>query len=216
MSSTSTGTPDPADARSRLTAAAVAAFGAKGFHGTTTRDIASAAGMSPAALYVFFASKEDLLHELALVGHTRVLTLVRESAAGAAGPVAQLGAVVEDFVRDHAESHTGARVINYELSALTTEHLAQITALRHEIDLVVRDVVERGVAAGQFHTSDPHMTTLAVLSLGIDVARWYCEEGVWTPDVVAAHYRDLVLRMVGARLSAQPSVQPSVQPSDGP
>ncbi len=187
------------DARSRLSAAAVVAFGEKGFHGTTTRDIASAAEMSPAALYVFFASKEALLHELALVGHTRVLELVRSAAETSVEPVGQLGAVVEAFVRDHAQSHTWARVINYELSALTPEHLAEITALRHEIDLVVRDVVQRGVEAGVLHTPDPHMTTLAVLSLGIDVARWYREEGVWSPSDVAAHYRDLVLRMVGAQ-----------------
>jgi hypothetical protein len=42
------------------------------------------------------------------------------------------------------------------------------------------------------------MTTLALLSLGIDVARWYRDEGRWTPDEVAAHYRLLALRMVGA------------------
>jgi hypothetical protein len=34
--------------------------------------------------------------------------------------------------------------------------------------------------------------------MGIDVARWYRDEGAWTPDDVAAHYRDLALRMVGA------------------
>ncbi|MGD9959075.1 TetR/AcrR family transcriptional regulator [Nocardioides sp.] len=197
MSSTSTETPDPPDARSRLVAAAVAAFAEKGFHGTTTRDIASTAGMSPAALYVFFPSKEALLHELSLVGHSRVLELVEESASSAADPVDQLGAVVEAFVRDHAQSHTGARVINYELSALTAEHRAEITALRHRIDLVVRDVVQLGVDQGVFHTRDPHMTTLAVLSLGIDVARWYRDEGVWSPADVAEHYRGLVLAMLG-------------------
>ena len=36
----------------RLLEAAVAAFADRGFHGTTTRDIATAAGLSPAAVYV--------------------------------------------------------------------------------------------------------------------------------------------------------------------
>jgi hypothetical protein len=48
-----------------------------------------------------------------------------------------------------------------------------------------------------FATPDPHMTSLAILSLGIDEARWYRDEGHWTPDEVAAHYRLLALRMVG-------------------
>ena len=107
------------DARTRLARAAVDAFAARGFHGTTTRDISTAAGMSPAALYVHHRSKEELLFELSLVGHERVLELVRASVAVSDDPVEQLATFVEDFVRDHAVAHTGARVINYELAALS-------------------------------------------------------------------------------------------------
>ncbi len=193
----SASTPVP-DARTRLATAAVDAFAARGFHGTTTRDISTTAGMSPAALYVHHRSKEELLFGLARVGHLRVLEMVRSSVAPLADPVEQLGQLVEDFVRDHAQEHTGARVINYELAALSPEHLAEIRTIRHEIDVVVRDVLDRGVAAGVFTTPDARMTALAILSLGIDVARWYRDEGRWTPDEVAAHYRLLALRMVGA------------------
>ncbi|KQW48786.1 TetR family transcriptional regulator [Nocardioides sp. Root1257] len=189
--------PSP-DARTRLARAAVEAFSTRGFHGTTTRDISTAAGMSPAALYVHHRSKEELLFELAHVGHLRVLEMVRASVATSDDPVEQLGTLVEDFVRDHALVHTGARVINYELAALSAEHLAEVVAIRHDIDEVVRDVIDRGVGAGVFVTPDPHMTALAVLSLGIDVARWFRDEGRWSPDEVAVHYRLLALRMVGA------------------
>ena len=199
MTSMSASTPArPAvDARTRLTRAAIEAFATRGFHGTTTRDISTAAGMSPAALYVHHRSKEELLFGLAHVGHSRVLELVRASIARSEDPVTQLGDLVEDFVRDHAVSHTGARVINYELAALSEEHRAEIVTIRHEIDLAVREVVDRGVATGAFASPDPHMTSLAILSLGIDVARWYRDDGRWTPDQVAAHYRLLALRMVG-------------------
>ena len=190
--------PEQPDARTRLARAAVEAFATKGFHGTTTRDISTAAGMSPAALYVHHRSKEELLYELSRLGHERVLAMVRASVASSDDPVEQLGILVEEFVRDHALVHTGARVINYELAALSAEHLAEIVAIRHEIDVAVRDVIDRGVAAGVFHTPDARMTALAVLSLGIDVARWFRDEGRWTPDQVAVHYRLLALRMVGA------------------
>ena len=184
-------------ARSRLLAAAVEAFATRGFHGTTTRDIAAAAGMSPAALYVHHRSKEELLHQISRAGHEATLALVEEAVASTDDPVAQLARLVEDFVRHHAVAHTSARVVNYELAALSAPHLAEILELRHRIDLVVRDLVERGVAAGAFTTPDPVMTASALLSLGIDVARWYRDEGVWTPDDVAAHYRQLALLMVG-------------------
>ena len=185
------------DARSRLLSAAVAAFAARGFHGTTTRDIAAAAGMSPAALYVHHRSKEELLHQISRAGHEVTLALVRDAVASSDDPVEQLARLVEDFVRHHAVAHTSARVVNYELSALSEPHRAEILQQRHDIDVVVRDLVRRGVATGAFTTPDPVMTASALLSMGIDVARWYRDEGVWTPDDVARHYRELALRMVG-------------------
>ena len=45
--------------RSRLLEAAIDAFAAKGFHGTTTRDITTAAGMSPAALHLHHRPQEE-------------------------------------------------------------------------------------------------------------------------------------------------------------
>lgn len=190
--------PVPPDARARLLAAAVASFAEKGFHGTTTRDIAAAAGMSPAALYVHHRSKEELLHQISRAGHDRTLALVRAAVATSDEPTKQLLRVVRAFVVHHAQGHTSARIVNYELAALAPEHLAEISSIRRAIEQEVRDVVEAGVTAGVFHTSDPRMTALALLSLGIDVARWYRDEGEWTPEQIAEHYCELALRVVGA------------------
>ena len=103
--------PSTTDARERLLEAAVASFAARGFHGTTTRDIAAGAGMSPAALYVHHRSKEELLHQIAREGHLRTLALVEAAVADETGPVGQLTRLVEEFVRHHALTHTTARII---------------------------------------------------------------------------------------------------------
>jgi AcrR family transcriptional regulator len=186
---------DRPDSRSRLVTAAVAAFADKGFHGTTTRDIAAAAGMSPAALYVHHRSKEELLYLIAQEGHRRTLVLCQDAIAGGGGPGAQLDRLVGDFVRHHAVNHTSARVVNYELAAMTPEHRTEVEAQRSSIQSLVRDLLVDGVASGVFATPDPMMTAAAVLSLGVDVARWYDESG-WSSDAVAEHYVLLVRRMV--------------------
>ena len=190
------GRADPA--RARLKAAAVEAFAAKGFHGTTTRDIAAAAGMSPAALYVHHKSKEDLLYLLSRSGHEETLQLVQNAIAVSEDPRQQLVTLVRDFVRHHAISHTSARIVNYELHALSPEHQREISAIRRDIDAGMRQVIEAGVRTGAFTTPNPRMTALALLSLGIDVARWYRDDGRWSPSDVADHYCELALRMVGA------------------
>lgn len=72
--------------RARLLDAAVQAFSAKGFHGTSTRDIATAAGLSPAAVYVHHRSKEELLHAIAVRGHEVILEAVTDATRADATP----------------------------------------------------------------------------------------------------------------------------------
>jgi AcrR family transcriptional regulator len=189
----------PESTRDRLFEAAVATFAVQGFHGTTTRDIAAAAGMSPAAIYVHHRSKEEILYRIARRGHENTLALVRAARASSEDPVEQLRAVVRDFAAHHARGNTTARVVNYELAALDEPHLAEILELRRAIDGEVQDLVRGGVAAGVFDCRDPRIAAAALLSLGIDIARWYQEPGHWTPEELGEAYADIAVRVVGAR-----------------
>lgn len=188
------------DAARRLLVAAVEAFAERGYHATTTRDIAGRAGMSPAALYIHYRTKEELLHRISRIGHDKALEILQCAADGPGTAAERLAGAVRSFVRWHAERHTTARVVQYELDALDPEHRAEIVALRRRSDAVVRRVVGEGVASGEFDVPDLPGTTLAVLSLCIDVARWFNAGGDRTPDEVGALYADLVLRMVRARV----------------
>ncbi|MGW7054816.1 TetR/AcrR family transcriptional regulator [Streptomyces sp. NPDC054887] len=187
------------EAARKLLLAAVEAFAERGYHATTTRDIAGRAGMSPAALYIHYKTKEELLHRISRIGHDRALDIL-EAAADRPGTAAErLDGAVRSFVRWHAERHTTARVVQYELDALSDEHRAEIIELRRRSDAAVRRILHDGVKAGEFDVPDVPGTTLAVLSLCIDVARWFNAQGRRTPDEVGELYADLVLRMVNAQ-----------------
>ncbi|WP_055492669.1 TetR/AcrR family transcriptional regulator [Streptomyces sp. TP-A0356] len=186
------------DAARRLLVAAVEAFAERGYHATTTRDIAGRAGMSPAALYIHYKTKEELLHRISRIGHEKALQILRTAARGEGTAAERLADAVRSFVRWHAAQHTVARVVQYELDALGPDSRAEIVALRRQVDAETRGIIEDGVAAGEFDVPDVRGTTLAVLSLCIDVARWFKVDGPRTPDEVGALYADLVLRMVGA------------------
>src|SRR5690606_4117789 len=133
--------------RARLVEAAVTAFAERGFHGTSTRDIAAAAGMSPAAVYVHHRSKEDLLYLISRVGHDDTVAVIRQAADSTDDPAARLAAVMRAFALHHAREHTRARIVNYELNALSREHLAEISAIRRQIRLDVQAMIQDGVDA---------------------------------------------------------------------
>jgi len=178
--------------------AAVDAFADNGFHATTTRDIAARANMSPAGVYVHFASKQDLLFQLCRRGHVLALEIVTTARDGAQAPPAQLVAIVSAFACWHAEQYRTARIVQYEFPHLTPDHRDEILDLRKQIDAVVRQVLQAGVASGEFSVPDVGVTTLALQSLAIDVARWY-EPGIRrTPQAIGTAYGDLALRLVRA------------------
>jgi AcrR family transcriptional regulator len=154
--------------------------------------------MSPAALYIHYKTKEELLHRISRIGHEKALDVLRTAAGGDGSPADRLAEAVRSFVRWHAGQHTVARVVQYELDALGPDARAEIVTLRRQNDAAVRGIIEDGVAAGDFDVPDVRGTTVAILSLCIDVARWFNVNGPRTPDEVGSLYADLVLRMVTA------------------
>jgi AcrR family transcriptional regulator len=185
----------PAAAR-RLLTGAIDAFAERGFQATTTRDIASRAGMSPAALYVHYPSKERLLFEISLYGHRAALDVLR-TADNRATASERLRSMISAFTGWHAEHHTIARVVQYELAALSPEHLAEVAVIRRAISAQIEQVLADGVHDGSFAVTDLPGTTLAVLSLSIDVARWYTPHR-GDPEALGTLYADLAHRMVQA------------------
>lgn len=204
MLSTMTASPTPATSRhpgdsvQRLMDAAVDAFADKGFHATSTRDIAARASMSPAGVYVHFASKQELLFQLCRRGHILALQIVAEARDSAQTPPTQLVAIVSAFARWHAQQFHTARIVQYEFPHLTPDHRDEVLAVRKQIDSVVRDVLTAGVASGDFDIPDVAVTTLALQSMTVDVARWYVPGMRRTPQAIGTAYGELALRLVRA------------------
>jgi hypothetical protein len=60
-------------------------------------------------------------------------------------------------------------------------------------------VVTEGVEQGEFDVDDVPDTTLALMSMAVDVARWYDPEIKRTPEAIGTAYAELGLRLVSAR-----------------
>jgi AcrR family transcriptional regulator len=134
-----------AGAPQRLLDAAVEAFADRGFHATTTRDIAQRAGLSPAGLYVHYPSKGALLGHLSRVGHAAALRLVERALALPGDPPRRLHALVAAFVAWHAEHHTVARVVQYVLRSLEPADREVVVELRRRLERLVLRSEERAL-----------------------------------------------------------------------
>lgn len=185
---------DPPSSR-RLLVAALDCFAQRGYHATTTRQIATQAGMSPGAVYVHYASKAELLYRISVVGHTSALEALESAAdAGIEDPMVRMRAIVHAFASWHARHHRLARVAQYELEALNPAHGREIRRLRARFSQRIRDELERGAAEGAFSLPDVEGASLAILSLCIDIARWYGAANPRDPDDLGSLYADIVAR----------------------
>jgi AcrR family transcriptional regulator len=190
-------------ARGLLTSA-VRCFASNGYHATTTRDISTGVGLSSAALYVHFPSKELVLFEIVRASHERALGYVQGSSIDAApGAAERLHALVSRYTAWHARHHVAARVAQYELGGLTAEHYDEVRQLRHRTNEIFRAAVARGVEDGVFPPVDVNRVVRAMLSLSIDLIRWYRLDGSDSPEQLGDFYADLALRMVSSPESRQ-------------
>jgi AcrR family transcriptional regulator len=191
----------PENAR-RLLVAAVEIFGEVGFHAATTRKIAARVNLSPAAVYVHYRSKEDLLYAISSAGHKSVLSAIDAATAVAdrAGesPDRKLWRIVRALAWWHARYHVLARVVQHELLGLKPVHYRAIATIRRKVRKRIQDVIQEGFEDGRFELSDVGGSTLAIVSLSVDLARWFPSESHSDPEKIAEFYADLALRMVSS------------------
>jgi AcrR family transcriptional regulator len=152
---------------------AIGLMAEQGYEGTSTRDIASAAGVSVAALYYHFPSKLDLLREFLHEAHDVVLArLARDLDAAGDDPRARLDVAVATLIWSnlHDESaKRAARVAWREHGRLDEPDRKAITGKIEQMVDLVEGVVRDGMAAGAFATTEPRDVARAVLTLCISV-----------------------------------------------
>ena len=182
-------------ARERLINAAVEAFAEKGFAATTTRDIASRAGMSPAAVYVHHDSKESLLYTVSLDGHRAALDIIERAAAVDADPVERIRTMVYEFSLWHADHSRVGRIVQWEYHALTPEHRVEVGAIRRSIERTMQDALADGVRQGVLDADDVPGTAFSLLSLGVDLVRWFEPGGSRSGHELATLHAELAVRM---------------------
>lgn len=181
----------------RLYETAMELFGRHGYHAVSIRDIAQALGQQPSAIYFHVPSKQELLYELALIGHRGHLEALRSSLLEAgAEPVDQLRVLVAAHVGGHMTYPSMARLTNRELGALTPEQLRLVLDIRMQTEQVFIDVIERGRRMGVFGAEDAFLASKAIGAMGVRLPEWWAPGGPRTREQVIEQYVAIALKIV--------------------
>jgi AcrR family transcriptional regulator len=184
----------------RLFVAAVDAFAENGYHPTTTRDLASRVGLSPAVVYVHFKTKEDLLYEISRTGNREALRTATVPDQ-TTGPAERLATIVTDYASFLATHHKMARVILHEYNSLTPKHHNEISAVRRRTIATIREAVEVGVESGDFSVPDVTSVVTAIMAMCVDITNWFPSRECSEPRRIGSLYANYALRMVGSTVN---------------
>ena len=181
----------------RLYETAMELFGRHGYHAVSIRDIAQALGQQPSAIYFHVPSKQELLYELALIGHRGHYEALRNSLLEAsAEPADQLRVLMRAHVGGHLTYPSMARLTNRELGALTPEQLRVVLDIRMQTEQLFIDVIERGIRLGVFGTRDAFLASKAIGAMGVRLPEWWTPGGPRTREQVIDEYVDIALKIV--------------------
>jgi AcrR family transcriptional regulator len=152
---------------------AIALMAEDGYEGTSTRDIASALGVSVAALYYHFPSKQDLLSEFLHEAHDVVhARLVRALDEAGSDPRVRLDTAVSTLLWSnlHDDWARKAALVAWREHGRLDEPDRKLIAKKIEqmVDLI-EGVIADGAADGVFRTTEPRDVARAVLTLCIGV-----------------------------------------------
>jgi AcrR family transcriptional regulator len=152
-------------------------FAARGYHGTSMRQLGRELGMLGSSLYSHVDGKQDLLVAVVERG-AGLFQASADAALRTDGTAAdRLRALVEghiDVVLDHIAE---VRTFLNEADALDEEHRLVVIGARDRYEAAFRSVIAAGGDDGSLRARDPVIAAILTLSILNAVERWYREDG---------------------------------------
>jgi TetR/AcrR family transcriptional regulator, cholesterol catabolism regulator len=192
----------------RIADAAIELFYAQGSSATTVREITSACGLTPGALYNHFSSKEHLLYVLVRDVHLRANAQMAAALDSASpDPASQLAALVAFLVSHTAGAKKQSRVANREFTRLTGEPRQEISALRRQIRDRFAGILQAGADQGVFllpggnDERSTAVTASAIAILCVHISEWTLGRVPHSTTELQDRYVEMAMRMAGAQLA---------------
>jgi AcrR family transcriptional regulator len=183
--------------RAALLATALPLFAARGFAGTTTRDLARAAGVTEPVLYRHFPSKADLFVAVLAGAEERILLRLADAIRGVVGLRARLSALADVLEPTISALADEFRVLN----GAAATHLDEATtgAVRATLTRLGAFLSDAVKAPGLARGADPVTVGHLLLELGLGAS---LVRPLRVPAVGRVGYGEEVLRLLARSLTS--------------
>lgn len=171
-------------------------YSKRGFYETTLADIAEELNVSKPTLYYYFKNKDEILFEChrlaieAITNHDTPMPSAQEAPARER---------LEEFLRRYVRmvvDDFGTCLVMTGTNALEPENRGTVIKGRRQIDTMLREILEQGLADGTLDCPDVKVTAMFVFGAMNWIPRWYHADGAMTLDEVTERLIAFVMRAV--------------------
>jgi AcrR family transcriptional regulator len=157
--------PGERQARARILQAAEELFAARGYAGTSIRDITSKAGVNGAMVHYYFGSKEGLYRALIENAMATVRALIEEAIEGASSSKERLTRFVEAY-SSHIFHHPNlVRIMNRELLSGGSRVKAFARSISATNYAMLRRTIAEGIKRGELRKVDLDLAPISLVGM---------------------------------------------------
>jgi AcrR family transcriptional regulator len=193
-----------------IVAQATRLFAQRGYTGTSFQDIADAVGLTRPALYHYVKSKDDLLGKLVAEVTVVAATDIAEIAQRQLSATERVRAIVRLMVRRQGEQGESFRLLLRCEDDLPESVAGFYRENRRAVLRSLTEVIEQGVARGEFRPLTPAVAALGTLGTVNWVAWWYHPGSTFDLDALSTELAELAVH----GLAAEPGRPTSMTPLD--
>ncbi|MEJ7623501.1 MAG: TetR/AcrR family transcriptional regulator [Pyrinomonadaceae bacterium] len=162
------------DKRESILRAAIKVFAGRGYFNSKVSDIASEAGIADGTVYLYFKSKEEILHSIFDRAMEEFIAEGRRELALIASPGEKIRRIAELHLEKLGADRDLAVVCQVELRG-STKFMREFSAAGfHEYLEIIRETIAEGQTSGEFRIDVKPMTAAKILYGALDemVTNW--------------------------------------------
>jgi TetR/AcrR family fatty acid metabolism transcriptional regulator len=188
------------DKREAILRAAVKVFARRGYFSSKVSDIAGEAGIADGTVYLYFKSKDEILHSIFDQAMERFIGEGRAELANIASPVEKIQKIAELHLARLGADRELAVVFQVELRG-STKFMREFSAAGfHDYLEVIRKTIEEGQKVGIFRSDIKSVVCAKILYGSLDemVTNWILSKKSYRLEPMANEVLKIFLKGVSA------------------
>jgi AcrR family transcriptional regulator len=180
--------------RDSILKAAAEIFQEKGYHAASMQDIAEAVALKKGSLYHHVSSKQEILLALLDEALDLIVRRLQPIQLKNISPSNKLRQAMKAYLKFLADQRSLSSVLLLEHRSLKPEYKDLHIPQRDRVEQIWHEFISEGISKGEFHSTQPSITTKAILGVLNWTVTWYREDGPLSADEIADQIADLVIK----------------------